>query len=439
MKSIRKHASLFVTALALVGLLFLAVPNLAAQGIGPQDKPPAAGDADDNFNPPPCDFSDQFYQDNGINLDAVTGLNAPVAGRFGNSPNGRQFGPPATGNQANWVVDTTNCAAKDPTRRNIRILATTAGYIDDGTGSPTDFISLIAFLTNQSDFSTDYSRTVGSNGNVGPGNTITIDSNGLNPRGHAMQGIISSFEAYGALKQTLPSGPFAGKLAPTPCKSMGDPTLPAGTPCFSVDSVATPNLRQDWRFATNRQAIDGSDGNNPVAGADTPFGYFCDDLLGAWIITYFWFTHHGVGNPATGEQPDTTQCIPMFNQLKSMHGTTLDGTPIIVTGDELNFLEGKPITTQPLGPNFPNPPSFPDLEGCAAEGNEDATGGDTPASIWLICPGIPDPRAGAIAQDAFLDQVRKPNGDPLDPNFTVNFLSLQIFGVFPNEIGQLLH
>ena len=54
--------------------------------------------------------------------------------------------------------------------------------------------------------------------------------------------------------------------------------------------------------------------------------------------------------------------------------------------------------------------------------------------MWLICPTIPDPRNGAIADDAFLDQVRRPNGAPLDMNFTINFLSLQIFGLFPNEL-----
>jgi hypothetical protein len=61
-------------------------------------------------------------------------------------------------------------------------------------------------------------------------------------------------------------------------------------------------------------------------------------------------------------------------------------------------------------------------------------GGADGGAVWLICPAIPDPRAGAIALDAFLDQVRRPSGVPLDINFTINFLSLQIFGVFPNEL-----
>jgi hypothetical protein len=93
---------------------------------------------------------------------------------------------------------------------------------------------------------------------------------------------------------------------------------------------------------------------------------------------------------------------------------SLDGTPIVKTANELN--------------------NVLEAHGCAAEGKEDVGGADKGAAVWLICPAIPDPRAGAIALDAFLDQVRKPNGVPLDLNLTVNFLSLQIFGVFPNEL-----
>ena len=55
-------------------------------------------------------------------------------------------------------------------------------------------------------------------------------------------------------------------------------------------------------------------------------------------------------------------------------------------------------------------------------------------AVWLVCPAIPDPRAGAIAPDAFLDQVRLSNGVPQNLALTVNFLSLQIFGLFPNEL-----
>jgi hypothetical protein len=177
-------------------------------------------------------------------------------------------------------------------------------------------------------------------------------------------------------------------------------------PCFPVTSVATPTLRQDWRFATNRNAIDASDNNDPQNGVNTPFGYFCDDLLGMWIITYFWYTV----DPA---HPGPV-CGPILHNLAVKNGLNLDGTPIIKTSDELN--------------------NQLEANGCGAEGQEDVGGADGGA-VWLICPAIMDPRNGAIAKDAFLDQVRYPNFTPLDPAFTRNFNCLQQTGQFPQPNG----
>ena len=413
MKSAAKYASLFVYLLALVGLLFVGVPNLLAQ----QDRPPIIGDADDTFNPPPCDYNDIFYQDNGLDP------NSPFfVGRFGTS---RQTGPPATGNQKNWVADST-CATRDPVRRNFRILATTGGNADDGNSPFTnnkpetfEFISILSFITKQDAFETNYSRTVGAiNGGLdgdqqNAGTTISItpgtdpngNQTGLNPRGISMEQIVSNFEAYAALKQTLPDGTFAGN----PCAlDMQSPLAPP-TPCFpvnSVNTVFTPNLRQDWRFATNRNAMDGSDNNDPVGALtggviNAPFGYFCDDLLGMWIITYFWVT----------APPNDKHCGPIYQAIGAKNGFNTDGTPIVLTAFELN--------------------TELEAQGCGAEAKEDLAGGDGGA-VWLICPGIPDPRAGAIAPDAFLDQVLNSNGTPQDPALTKNFLSLQIFGLFAN-------
>ncbi len=383
----KKYASRFLYVLALAGLMFVSAPKATAQADGDND-------ADDHFNPKPCDFNDTFYQENGIDVNK---LNQSVAGRFGNF---RQFGPPSrSSTQANWVADEDNCFEKDPTRRDIRILATTGGYIDDGTGSPTEFISLIAFLTDQTFFLQNFSKTVG-------GSTISIAS-GKNPRGIAMQDIVGNFEAYAALRQRLSNGTFAL----TPCGTMGT----GATPCFPVSSVATPHLRQDWRFATNRNVMDGSDGNcintdTAVCASinDAPFGYFCDDLLGMWIITYFWFTVDPA-NPGP-------VCGPIFSTLRRKNGASLDGTPIIKTADELN--------------------NQLEANGCGAEGKTDVGGADFPAAVWLICPAIPDPRSGAIASDAFLDSVHTSSGAPLDPAFTRNFNCLQQKGNFPDQNGN---
>jgi len=376
-KIIRKRARLvFYVSVFMVGALLLTLPGAIR---------PAMGQSSSSlfnfphFNPPPFDFNDAFYNANGIST-AITALDSPQAARFGLF---RQTGPPAfLPGQKNWVVDTSNT---DPDRNNVRILATTAGYIDDGTGAPTQFISLIAFLLNQNFF-----------------------TGVANKRGIQMQDIVGTFEAYAAPKQVKPNGTFQ----PTPCGSMGDPAFQNN--CFDVTSVATPTLRQDWRFATNRSPID----------ASSPFGYFCDDILGMWIITYFWYVDTGFG------PHQTNQCHQMLAALGQKNGTNLDGSPIIKTGDELNFLEGKVVGSNPipgfLGTNPPNPP-------CTAEGQEASDGSDNGA-VWLICPALPDPRNGAIAPDAFLDQVRKPNGVPLDLAFTANFLCLQFTGKFCNEL-----
>ncbi|HXP71388.1 MAG TPA: hypothetical protein VOA88_19085 [Candidatus Dormibacteraeota bacterium] len=372
------------------------------------------------FNPPPFDFNDAFYGFNGMDVNLLDSMGQ----RFGtfNGKAVRQTGPPAfLPGQLNWVTDNSNT---DPDRNNVRILATTGGYPDDGTGTPTEFISIIAFVTNQNFF---LPAPIGFN---------PPDTNG-NARQIHMSDIVSNFEAYAALRQR---DPVTGKLDPTPCGTMfnnsGTGNLPANTPCFNVTSVATPSLRQDWRFATNRNAIDGSD-NNAVTGSgtnavitnNTPYGYFCDDLLGMWIITYIWYNENSVGNPADGTKP-TQQCLSMLASLAKKNGINLDGTPIIKTADETNFLEGSPEPGSPI-PGFPgsNPPN----PACGEEGQEDVSGADGGA-VWLICPAIPDPRNGAIAPDAFLDQVRTSGGIPIDPGLTLNFTCLKFFGAFCSEL-----
>jgi hypothetical protein len=402
MKTIHTRISLTTLALTVLGLPFLLAAHLAAaQGA-------ALTGAVANFNPPPCDYSDTFYKDNGL-------IPSSVVGRFGTA---RRTGPPATGTQANWVADST-CNVSDPDRRNFRILATTGGFTDDGTGSPNAFISILGFIVNQNAFETTYSRTVGTGGgtiggSVGPGNTISI-SDSENPRGNAMSDIVSNFEAYAMVKQRLPNGVFARN----PCAAdIASPLAPA-TPCFQLNdpsTVYTPNLRQDWRFASNRNAIDGSDNNcislnNPNCSSimSTPYGYFCDDLLGMWIVTYIWFTVDPA-NPGP-------VCGPIFKQLIAKNGANLDGTPIIKTPDETN--------------------NQIEANGCGAEGNletgSEPGGAVDGGAVWLVCPAIPDPRNGAIAKDAFLDQVHLPNGAPQNPQMTANFVSLQQSGVFPGS------
>jgi hypothetical protein len=401
-------------AMGMAGLVFLAAPNLAAAQAAISIPTGAAA-----FNPPPCDYNDTFYKDNGLDP-------TQIFGRFGSA---RLTGPPASGKQVNWVADT-SCSQRDPDRRNFRILAITGGFPDDGTGTPTEFITLLGFLTSDTAFETTYARNVGAiNGGLdgdqqNPGENITIAAS-ANPRGITMQNLVSNFEAYPAVRQRMGNG----QIALNPCQAdMVSPFAPA-QPCFDLgnpNAVATPNLRQDWRFATNRNAMDGSDNNcisndptvcTPPNGTgpappqnDSPFGYFCDDLLGMWVNTFFWYTV----DPADHTSPLGITCTPILAALAKTNGLTTDGTPIIKTADELN--------------------NQLEANGCGAEGKLAFDGSDK-GPIWDICPAIPDPRAGAISKDAFLDQVHQSNGIPQNIGLTLNFLSLQIFGVFFNELG----
>ena len=78
MKTAKKQAWILAMTFAFAGVLFLLAPNSWAQQDG-------NGDADDLYNPPPCDYNDTFYKDNGVDP-------TQLQGRFGSA---RQFGPPA--------------------------------------------------------------------------------------------------------------------------------------------------------------------------------------------------------------------------------------------------------------------------------------------------------------------------------------------------------
>ena len=452
MKNGRKNAWQVLQLFAMLVALLMATPALLAQTTSSGSS--GSGSTSSNFrnnpatnyNPPPCDFTDGFYNNVGISTsnksngpgttpaEKAQGVDTAVAQRFGLF---RKTGPPAIfPSQVNWVTDNT-CSTRDATRKNVRILATTGGYSDDGTGTATHFISIIAFLTNQNFFETSFVSgdnncsvpvppnlpnsgcvviTNGSTSDSGPGFGLNARNQGPvgGGNGDDMQDIVSNFEAYPAVKQIGPNGQFA----PVPCGSLDTPAnnpsalnpgLPSNPPsnCFPVTSIATPSLRQDWRFATNRNAIDGSD-NNVVDGSgstgtvvfNSPYGYFCDDLLGMWVNTYFWLL----------QDPKTQgPCTTIYNNLGAKNGFDLDGTPIVKTPDDLN--------------------NTLEATGCAQEGQLDLGGADGGA-IWLICPAIADPTNGAITLDAFLDQVHRPNGLPVDPGFTLNFFCLQFFGQF---------
>lgn len=429
MRNLWKMILVCVCILALAGVLSAqtsTTTTITTTAAGTANTPPPPAPFPNAFNTPPCDFSNTFYQENGIEASSPSDpFNKKAGGRFGLF---RLTGPPASsfnGGKDNWVNDST-CPVNDPTRTNVRILATTGAYKDDD-GSPTVFFNLIAFILNQGFFA---SSNFFGNG--------TASCPNCNIRGFNEQFLVGNFEAYGGPTQKIT---LNGKtvLAPEPCGSLfPSPSNVAPNDCFPLGqnpsngflAVETPNLRQDWRISSNRNAIDGSSN-----GRASPFGYFCDDLLGAWIVTYFWWTENSVGGIDTKGNPitPTSTCQTVLAQAARANGPSLDGTPIIHTGDELHFIEGVPGTAPQFGFSQAQTSALlsamASTGACGNEGNLDAGGADGGA-VWLSCPTILDPRNGAIAQDAFPDVVFTASGAPLDSRIINNFKCLQSTGLF---------
>jgi len=90
-------------------MAFAALPGMGSTTSANTEASPNARMSD---NPPPFDFSDSFYLQNGI-----------VPGNIG-----ERAGNPDR-NPLHWTVDNSNT---DPTRRNIRILETTGGWDNSG-------------------------------------------------------------------------------------------------------------------------------------------------------------------------------------------------------------------------------------------------------------------------------------------------------------------
>src|SRR6266704_2495335 len=139
-----------------------------------------------------------------------------------------------------------------------------------------------------------------------------------------------------------------------------------------------------------------------------------------------------------GDGPDqptpTSTCQTILAAAGKQNGFSLDGTPILHSGDELHFIEGVPGTPPQFGFSQRQTDALLQAQAtapCGAEGAEAPNGTDG-GPVWLVCPTILDPRNGAIATDAFLDVVRK-NGSPIDARFQTTFSCLQSAGKFCNE------
>ena len=130
--------------------------------------------------------------------------------------------------------------------------------------------------------------------------------------------------------------------------------------------------------------------------ADMRNGYFSNNPLGLWLHVWISYTDRAF---------NTTDGRKALDDLSRRNGLSLDGTPIIKTLSELENLLSKGYAQKTFR-------------------NQDGSQGP----MYGICPVIKDPTNGGIAPDAFLADVRRADGTPLEPQFSRNFVSLQTTG-----------
>lgn len=182
-------------------------------------------------NPPPFDFNDAFYLQNGIDPSFLqqrvgTDCNAPS--------------PVAPPNQvpANWTLDNSNT---DPTRNNVRILQTTGGFRHDGGLL---YYSIMGFIPGPTQ--------AGGCPLGAPGSGASVFT--ANQAGQEARIIANERQAF----------IFPVRQADASCPS---------PPCYIL-SPALGNRRQDNVF-------------------DTSGGYLSSDPLGLWILAFVNLTPFG--------------------------------------------------------------------------------------------------------------------------------------------------
>jgi hypothetical protein len=129
---------------------------------------------------------------------------------------------------------------------------------------------------------------------------------------------------------------------------------------------------------------------------DAREGYFTKNPLGVSLIVEVEYTFRA----------DTEEGAKILNALGARNGYSLDGTPIIKTVEEINYLTRMELITQRV------------------------KGLDRDAPSYAIVKAIQTDKPGAITPDAFLTQVITEKGEPLETEktFLDNFICLQKTG-----------
>jgi hypothetical protein len=244
--------------------------------------PPLSVRAATNINPPPFDFSDSFYIQNGIKLQPFEDPNGGARVGF-SFQFGPEFGNPTPPNVHNWIPDDSNT---DPTRSNIRVTQTTGGFDKDGN---LIYYDIYGTVNDQTFFTQD----------------------AAGQRAHTLA---NQFRAFLFPKQFVD-----GSLTFIACS----PTVT--TNCFKP-APPPPNRRQDNVFDTKNE-------------------YFCQNLLGLWVLTFVVYTPKAF-NTAAGQQALTA--------LAARNGISLDGTPVLERVAEIDGLTDQGFLRQITMPEEPH-------------------------------------------------------------------------------------
>lgn len=247
--------------------------------------------------PPPFDFSDAFYTQNGIDINKIQNLGPDSRVGFSEpTRNGPEFGsnPALWNGQYNWIEDSSNTdATRGGTRGGIRVTQTTGGFDKDGN---LIYYNIMAPVPDQTFFT----------------------PNAAGARAHDLA---NQFTAFIFPKQ-LKNGAIKTDL----CDISVAPGSPAAADCV-VQAPPPGNRRQDNLFETK----------------DT---YFCGNLLGLWLLKFVVFT------PAAFNTPEGQQALA---DLSAKNGINLDGTPIITTLAQIESLHKAGFVQLPAPPDEPHP------------------------------------------------------------------------------------
>jgi len=301
----------------------------------------AQNSTDPNKNVPPFDFADFFYTQNGIQVPLLNcgSPTEPISGgRVGVScngvPNSGSFGATGVPPQGNWTTDMSNT---DPTRTSTRLLQTTGGFDKDGN---LIYYSIFGTLQDDNFFLNDQDcPTIHSTGVP----DVTFTNCGTRAKTLAQE-----FRAFISPKQkkTDPRTGVVHLFFPDPNCTTLDPNTVNGP-----NGTTHPEATVVDQACLNAMHADG----NPIVFAppppnrrqdnifDTQPTYFCQNLLGLWILTMDIWTSQAYNPDGSFASTAAQNAIA---PIAAANGTTLDGTAVLETTAEIDSLTSQGFLQQ---------------------------------------------------------------------------------------------